>query len=291
MAVQISFEGTEADVGYGEHWVPRSGYGIYAREYPGEGSAVVLMHGFPDNLHLYDRVVPHLVSAGRRVVVFDFLGWGNSDKPRGFPYAADNQARDLAAVFQHLGLEKIVPVAHDASGATGHRLGVVASRADRCSRLAEHLLRAHARRAAAGGDLPVLHARLKERGAGWSRTASTSSADCTDVRSVVGSSVTKGCAESSCRSFTGSSPRIPARRRPSSRSTRTSGGGEVPLGSGGRDAVVLPSGEDNLWRVRPLPERGNGPSFPRPLPELGAVPAAHRRGTSRSSTSRKRSPT
>ena len=116
IAVQIRFEGTEADVGYGEHWVPRSGYGIYAREYPGEGPAVVLMHGFPDNLHLYDRVVPHLVSAGRRVVVFDFLGWGNSDKPRGFPYTADNQARDLAAVVQHLGLEKIVPVAHDASG-------------------------------------------------------------------------------------------------------------------------------------------------------------------------------
>ena len=114
--MQIRFEGTEADVGYGEHWVPRSGYGIYAREYPGEGPAVVLMHGFPDNLHLYDRVVPHLVSAGRRVVVFDFLGWGNSDKPRGFPYTADNQARDLAAVVQHLGLEMIVPVAHDASG-------------------------------------------------------------------------------------------------------------------------------------------------------------------------------
>jgi haloalkane dehalogenase len=116
MALQILFEGAGADVGYGEHWVPRGGYGIYAREYPGEGPAIVLMHGFPDNLHLYDRVVPHLVSAGRRVIVFDFLGWGNSDKPRGFPYTADNQARDLAAVVQHLGLEKIVPVAHDASG-------------------------------------------------------------------------------------------------------------------------------------------------------------------------------
>lgn len=99
---------------YSEHWVPRGGHRIYAREYPGEEPAIVLMHGFPDNLHLYDRLVPHL--AGRRVVVFDFLGWGSSDKPEGYPYTADNQARDLDAVVAHLGLESMVPVAHDASG-------------------------------------------------------------------------------------------------------------------------------------------------------------------------------
>jgi haloalkane dehalogenase len=99
---------------YSEHLVPRGGHRIYAREYPGEEPAIVLMHGFPDNLHLYDRLVPHL--AGRRVVVFDFLGWGSSDKPEGYPYTADNQARDLDAVVAHLGLESMVPVAHDASG-------------------------------------------------------------------------------------------------------------------------------------------------------------------------------
>jgi pimeloyl-ACP methyl ester carboxylesterase len=55
-------------------------YRIYVREYPGEEPAIVLMHGFPDNLHLYDRLVPHL-SPERRVVTFDFLGWGASDNP------------------------------------------------------------------------------------------------------------------------------------------------------------------------------------------------------------------
>jgi haloalkane dehalogenase len=74
----------------------------------------VLMHGFPDNLHLYDRLTPHL--SGRRVIVFDFLGWGSSNKPAGYPYTADNQSRDLDAVIGHLGLEDIVLVAHDASG-------------------------------------------------------------------------------------------------------------------------------------------------------------------------------
>src|SRR5215217_5063509 len=99
---------------YAESFVPRGPHRIRVREYGGEGPAVVLMHGFPDNLHLYDRLVPHLV--GRGVVVFDFLGWGGSDKPKGYPYTADNQSRDLDAVIGHLGLEDIVLVAHDASG-------------------------------------------------------------------------------------------------------------------------------------------------------------------------------
>ena len=99
---------------YEEHLVPRGRHRIYAREYEGEEPAIVLMHGFPDNLHLYDRLVPYL--SPRRVVVFDFLGWGASDKPAGYPYTADNQTRDLNAVIEHLGLENVVPVAHDASG-------------------------------------------------------------------------------------------------------------------------------------------------------------------------------
>src|SRR5918993_1801749 len=74
---------------YREHRVPRGTYHLYAREYPGQEPAIVLMHGFPDNLHLYDRLVPEL--AGRRVVSFDFLGWGGSDKPAGYPYTATNQ--------------------------------------------------------------------------------------------------------------------------------------------------------------------------------------------------------
>ncbi|MDB5395033.1 MAG: Pimeloyl-ACP methyl ester carboxylesterase [Rhodospirillales bacterium] len=34
------------------------------------------MHGFLENLHIYDDLVPHLAVAGRRVVTFDFLRFG-----------------------------------------------------------------------------------------------------------------------------------------------------------------------------------------------------------------------
>ena len=87
---------------------------LYVRDYPGSEPAIILMHGFPDNLHLYDRLVPELAS--RRVVAFDFLGWGKSDKPAGYPYTASNQTGDLAAVIEHLQLVSVVLVAHDASG-------------------------------------------------------------------------------------------------------------------------------------------------------------------------------
>jgi pimeloyl-ACP methyl ester carboxylesterase len=74
----------------------------------------VLLHGFPDNLHLYDQLVPQL--PGRRVVRFDFLGWGASDKPAGYPHSAHDQTAELAAVIDDLGSPAVVLVAHDASG-------------------------------------------------------------------------------------------------------------------------------------------------------------------------------
>jgi haloalkane dehalogenase len=100
---------------YTEHLVERGSYHIHAREYPGEEPAIVLMHGFPDNLHLYDRLLPWLITS-RRVVTFDFLGWGESDKPAGYPYTAANQTWDLDAVIEQLHLQHVVLVAHDASG-------------------------------------------------------------------------------------------------------------------------------------------------------------------------------
>jgi haloalkane dehalogenase len=74
------------------------------------------LHGFPDNLQIYDELIPHLVAAGRRVVTFDFLGYGASDKPAGATYSFKQQQNDLEAVVEALHLDRIVPVGHDAGG-------------------------------------------------------------------------------------------------------------------------------------------------------------------------------
>jgi haloalkane dehalogenase len=99
-----------------EHHVPREQGRVYVRDYKGTDPAFVLTHGFPDNLKIYDDLVPYLVASGRRVVAFDFLGYGASDKPAGAVYGFQQQLGDLEAIVEALHLEKIIPVGHDAGG-------------------------------------------------------------------------------------------------------------------------------------------------------------------------------
>ena len=99
-----------------EHRIQRDGGSVYVRDFAGNGPAFVVLHGFPDNSHIYDDLIPHLVSAGRRTVAIDFLGFGASDKPAGAPYSFAQQLGDLEAVVEGLALDKIIPVGHDAGG-------------------------------------------------------------------------------------------------------------------------------------------------------------------------------
>src|SRR2546429_7183003 len=90
--------------GFRDRWVQRGPYRIHAREQAGAGPTIVLMHGYPDNHHLYDRLVPHL--RGRHALGFDFLGCGESDKPKGHDYTFDNHKSDLHFMIPGLGLHK-----------------------------------------------------------------------------------------------------------------------------------------------------------------------------------------
>lgn len=76
------------------------------------GPATVLLHGFPDDSHIYDRLIPLLDD--RRVVAFDFLGYGGSDRvDQATPV---DHRRDLAALLDELDLQDVTLVGHDASG-------------------------------------------------------------------------------------------------------------------------------------------------------------------------------
>jgi haloalkane dehalogenase len=107
-----------AALGYVEHRIPRGTNTLYAREFKGSGSPLILLHGFPDNLHIYDEVAPFLAAGGRRVVLFDFMGFGKSDRPNDFKYTFEQQRLDLLAVVDALQIEKCIPVGHDAGGPT-----------------------------------------------------------------------------------------------------------------------------------------------------------------------------
>ncbi|SDT58518.1 Pimeloyl-ACP methyl ester carboxylesterase [Pseudomonas prosekii] len=102
--------------GFTEKIVLRENHRIYVRDYPGKEPAYVLLHGFPDNCRIYEDLAPRLSAAGRRVIAFDFLGFGASDKPTNFRYDFEQQLADFNAVVNDLKLNSVIPVGHDAGG-------------------------------------------------------------------------------------------------------------------------------------------------------------------------------
>jgi pimeloyl-ACP methyl ester carboxylesterase len=57
---------------------PPPGDRLHVVDRPGVDPPFVLMHGFPDDHHIYDRLTPLL--APRRVVTFDFFGYERSGR-------------------------------------------------------------------------------------------------------------------------------------------------------------------------------------------------------------------
>jgi non-heme chloroperoxidase len=72
----------------------------------GSGPPVVLVHGFPLDGRSWEKQVPALLAAGRRVVTYDRRGFGASDRPSG-GYDYDTFAEDLDVVVEVLGLDDV----------------------------------------------------------------------------------------------------------------------------------------------------------------------------------------
>jgi len=87
---------------------------LHVADLAGDEPALVLMHGFPDDSRIYNRLVPLL--SPRRAVAFDFLGYGASDRPQTGAADPAGHLHQLGAVLDELGIETAVLVAHDASG-------------------------------------------------------------------------------------------------------------------------------------------------------------------------------
>jgi 2-hydroxy-6-oxonona-2,4-dienedioate hydrolase len=88
--------------------------GLHVTECPGDEPAPVLMHGFPDDCRIYNRLVPLL--SPRRAVTFDFLGYGSSDRDQAGALSRADHVHQLGAVLDALGIQTAVLVYHDASG-------------------------------------------------------------------------------------------------------------------------------------------------------------------------------
>lgn len=73
--------------------------------------AVVFVHGFPFDSSMWEPQIPVALEAGRRVVVPDLLGFGQSDVPaERSAYSIDRYADLVAALISDLGLGHVVVV-------------------------------------------------------------------------------------------------------------------------------------------------------------------------------------
>jgi pimeloyl-ACP methyl ester carboxylesterase len=97
-----------------ERRVDTPGGRVFVRQIPGEDPPIVLMHGFPDDHRIYNKLLPQL--SPRRAAAFDFLGYGRSDRPGAARFSPEDHASELTAVLDELGITRAVLVGHDASG-------------------------------------------------------------------------------------------------------------------------------------------------------------------------------
>jgi len=86
----------------------------------GHGTPVVLLHGFPQSSRAWAGVASALAD-GHHTIAPDLRGAGASDAPRA-GYDSATVQRDLLALLDELGLERVDLVAHDWSALVGFEL-------------------------------------------------------------------------------------------------------------------------------------------------------------------------
>ncbi len=85
-----------------------------AYERRGHGTALVLLHGYPLDHHLWDEVAP-LLEDTFNVIMPDLRGFGESTTVN-TPYTMDDYAADIAGLLDQLGIQKTAIAGHSMGG-------------------------------------------------------------------------------------------------------------------------------------------------------------------------------
>ena len=97
----------------------------------GAGRPLLLLHGWPEFWLTWEPVMTRLAD---RFTLYapDLRGFGDSDKPEG-PFGPDQQAADMLALMDVLGLAQAGIVGHDVGGAVMQPLARLAPASPGCS--------------------------------------------------------------------------------------------------------------------------------------------------------------
>lgn len=99
-----------------ERFVSANGLRIHCVE-AGEGSLVLLLHGFPEFSYGWRRQIATLAAAGLRVVAPDLRGYNETTRPRGVAqYRLSLLMEDVVRLAEALGETRVALVGHDWGG-------------------------------------------------------------------------------------------------------------------------------------------------------------------------------
>src|ERR671938_1262740 len=89
-----------------EGYVDFRGYRTWYRAVGSGGTPLLALHGGPGSTHHYFAPLERLANE-RRVVVYDQIGCGSSDRPSDIEWSVDVFRDEVAAVREQLGLDRI----------------------------------------------------------------------------------------------------------------------------------------------------------------------------------------
>lgn len=111
---------------FASHTVHRDGVSLHTRM-GGEGPPLLLLHGHPQNMVMWHRVVPTLAKHFT-LVLMDLRGYGDSTRPAAdavhHAHSKREMALDAIATMAHHGFHRFDVLAHDRGARVAHRLAV-----------------------------------------------------------------------------------------------------------------------------------------------------------------------
>jgi pimeloyl-ACP methyl ester carboxylesterase len=116
------------------HWTSRDGLKLYARDYSaapgGDRLPVICLHGLTRNSKDFEDIAPQIAAWGRRVIVPDVRGRGQSDRdPNPANYQPKTYARDVVEMMAGLGISRAVFLGTSMGGLITMTLAAMRSKA------------------------------------------------------------------------------------------------------------------------------------------------------------------
>lgn len=106
--------------------VEREGVRLHTRSV-GSGSPLLLMHGHPQSMVMWHKVLP-ILAKQHTLVLMDLRGYGDSSRPKADSQHLNHSKREMAldamAVMEAYGFEQFDVLAHDRGARVAHRLAI-----------------------------------------------------------------------------------------------------------------------------------------------------------------------